>query len=486
MLLNLLGQNARVIGRARYFFWLRNYTVTLRVGLIALCLGLTVTSALLIERRGPLVGMMPVLGILGVAGFLFIYYNLELALLVTLVVSTLLHQGVGTGTGTPITFTFVLLTVVPLIWFFKAMFIDRSFNVRPRVVVIPALLFLATVVIATIWSGRFVDDEIRFLFLDKVNPRAMTALSVIVSVLTYFTFANHIRSIRSMQFFVWWFLAIGALFVLPQFVGMRLPEYMNSNGQLSTFVIVLALGQVFFNKELSQLIRLACIALAAIWLSVTFEGITWLSGWVPSVMGILVLAFLRSRKLLILLFIGAIVFVAVNADTWQTIIDAENAESGETRSEAWGRVFDVIDDHLLFGTGPAGYQFYFTVRIGGFFQLSHNNYVDILAQMGLVGFFFFIWMWLAMGWIVWRAFQTIPRHGFRYGLASALLATYLVTLVTMMLGDWITPFPYTQTLAGIDYTIWHWMMPGLAAALYYESSRTAEHNPLILAETVTQ
>jgi len=265
------------------------------------------------------------------------------------------------------------------------------------------------------------------------------------------------------------------LFALPQLAGIRLPENLNVNGQLFTFVTILALGQVFFNKELSQLARLACIGLSVVWLYLAFEGISWLSGWVPSVLGILVLAFLRSRKLLILLLIGAVVFVAINADTWQKVFDAENAESGETRSEAWNRVFDLIDDHLLLGTGPAGYQFYFTVRIGGLFQLSHNNYVDILAQMGIVGLVLFIWMWLAIGWVVWRTFQTVPRHGFRYGLASALLATYLVTLVTMMLGDWITPFPYTQTLAGIDYTIWHWMMPGLAAALYFEGQ--ASTNP---------
>jgi O-antigen ligase len=155
-----------------------------------------------------------------------------------------------------------------------------------------------------------------------------------------------------------------------------------------------------------------------------------------------------------------------------------------TRSEAWDRVFMLIQEHPLLGMGPAGYHFYFTASIDGFYQLSHNNYIDIIAQTGFVGFVFYAWMWLAMGWITWRMYRTVPRQGFRYGLAVSLVAAYFVSLATMMLGDWITPFPYTQTLAGIDYTIWHWMMAGLTVALYYESKHYADNQ--MTSSTITQ
>ena len=52
-------------------------------------------------------------------------------------------------------------------------------------------------------------------------------------------------------------------------------------------------------------------------------------------------------------------------------------------------------------------------------------------------------------------------------LKYSLVACYPAILVSMMLGDWVTPFPYTQTLAGIDYTIWSWMLSGVTIALYY-------------------
>jgi O-antigen ligase len=241
---------------------------------------------------------------------------------------------------------------------------------------------------------------------------------------------------------------------------------------MSTWVIILALGQALFNKELSGRLRLFCIILSGVLFSISFGGITWLSGWLPSLVGVGILAFLRSRKGFVLLLIGVALIAVLNLESWEGVINAEDAESGVTRSEAWDRVFDLIGDHLLFGSGPAGYHFYFTVYIGGFYQLSHNNYVDILAQTGVVGFTFFAWMWLAIGWMVLRTYRSVPRQGFRHGLAGSLFAAYFISVVSMMLGDWITPFPYTQTLAGIDYTIWHWMMAGLAVALFYEAKQT--------------
>jgi O-antigen ligase len=471
MLLNLLGQNAHFIGRARYFFWVRHYTLTLRLGLIGLCLVATAVSALLIAERGPVLGMLPVILILAVAGFLFVYYNFALMLLLTLVVSTVLRLGIGTGTGTPITLTFLLLMITPAIWLFKMAFVERSLNVRRAPANLPALLFMLTVVFATFWSGMFVDDEVRYLFADKVNPRLMSALSMILSVATYFMFANHIRSILSMKFFVGWFIFIGGLMLVLRLAG-GVPLPLNDGGQFSAWVVTMALGQALFNQNVPRPLRLLFTAISAAWVYIGIGlSVSWLSGWLPVTLSASVLMLLRSRKLLLLVLVLLIVVAINNPDVISQIVATESAESGVTRTASWDRTFDLLQDHLLFGTGPAGYQFYFTVYIGGLFQLSHNNYIDVLAQTGVVGFFFYLWMWLAIGWMTLRAYRAVPRHGFRYALACSLVAAYAVTLVSMMLGDWVLPFAYTQTIAGIDYTIWHWMMAGMSVALYYVSDR---------------
>ena len=76
-------------------------------------------------------------------------------------------------------------------------------------------------------------------------------------------------------------------------------------------------------------------------------------------------------------------------------------------------------------------------------------------------------MWGAQGLMMWKLFWKEIDDPFLNALRYSVIACYPAILAAMMLGDWITPFPYTQSLAGIDYTIWAWMISGIAIALYY-------------------
>jgi len=469
MLLNLLGANASIIGRARYFFWNRHYTLTLRVGLILLCIALTITTALLVTSRGEVIGMLPVAVMVGLALFLFVYYNLERTLLVALAISMLVHDGVSTGTETKITFTFMLLLAAVLIWCFRMVMVDRAIRLRPSPANLPGLLFMVIVVISTLWSGTYVEQDVSWLFADKIFARGMSAIALILAVAIYFLFANTITSLRAMRFFVWWFIAVGALFLLFWLTMRGVPHPLNYNGQFSAFVVILALSQALFNHALSRPIRIALVVITLGWLYVNLAAVTWLSGWLPALVGVLLVLCFRSRKFIILVILVGAISVANNPERLNRIFQTENAESGETRLQAWGRTLGLTEEHLLFGMGPAGYRYYFSTRLTGFFQLSHNNYVDILAQTGIAGFAAYIWFWLGLGIMAWRTSRAVPRGGFRQALAVSLVAVYCISLLSMMLGDWITPFTYTQGLQGIDYTIWHWMFAGMIVALYYET-----------------
>jgi O-antigen ligase len=197
-----------------------------------------------------------------------------------------------------------------------------------------------------------------------------------------------------------------------------------------------------------------------------------------------VVLFLKFPRVIIVAGLVVLVILLLNFDWVQEQFADESAESGVTRVDAGRRTLQIVSDHFLFGTGPTGYYFYLTIYIGGLFQLSHNNYLDIIAQTGLLGLAAYLWFWAAVGWYVLRAYQTVPRGGFYQGLAAALAAAYVISLGAMMLGDWVTPFTYTQTLGGISYTIWHWMLAGTAVALYYQARRLAAAADPALSPTV--
>ena len=466
-----------LIGKLRYYFLDRNYNQTVRVGLIGLCLLLTIVSTLMLrDINRPvdiLKGFIPPILLAGLIAFILIYSEMQLVVGVLLAVTMLLDDGIGTGTGTKITFTFILLHVWAAVWLFKMLLVDRKLSIRSSTANLPAIMFMVIVVLSFFWSWGFVDHNVSFVFNTKLLPRLMTALVLIISPMTYFLCANHIRSVGTLRFIVWWFIIIGLIFAVMLLLFKTLPRPLNAKGQFPTWVGAFAAGQLFFNTKLKWYIRVALVFVIGVWIYIMLGlGLSWLSGWVPLVIVFGVALFFYSRKLLLLTSIAVVIIMGVNTSFVHKAFNSEEQESGDTRSVAWSAALALTEKHLFLGTGPAGYAFYYATN--GFpANFSHNNYVDIIAQTGVVGFTAYIAFWLSLGYMVWKMYRTVQGDGFVRGLKYSLIGTYIATLVVMMLGDWVTPFTYTQGLDGIDYAIWAWIAAGMTVALYH----IGQHSP---------
>lgn len=442
----------------------RHYIQTIRLALITACLLLTVVSVMLLSVN-PLFGLGIVGGVAGLAFVLFAYRNMQTIALMVLVAST-----VGTiPLPNHITLTLLLLLLMLGLWAFRLILIERSFeSVLPAAPNWPVMLFSGVVLISFFWAPIYVDPQVRYLMEDGFMPRLMTLLILIISPLTTLIIANHVRTMGAFKFFVWWFIAVGFVVMVLEILGIPRPPNLNGGGQLSAIAPLLALGQLLFNRNLPRWTQALLLVVVGGWLYISVGmRISWLSGWVPLVAGIGLMVFLWSRKAAAVLVVLALIVIALNMDFVNETLEAETHESGNTRAAAGEQVIQTLEEHFLFGTGPTGYFYYLTVYVGGLFQLSHNNYLDIISQTGVVGFALFIALWLASGWMLWRLYRTVPPGGFSQGLATTLFVMYFITLLVMMLGDWVTPFTYTQTLSGLNYTVWHWMLPGVGIALYW-------------------
>ena len=463
-----------VIGRAKRTFLDRYGYETLRATVVLGCLLLTVLAAL-IQSRSQTIGLALVAGGVGLGVVVLVYRYPAQFLLLMLVVSVVFNFGIGTGTGTNVMLTLVLSMLVMGTWLIRMLIAERSFrSMQPSALNGLTFGFAIVVLISLWWGGHYVVSipRIQFLMADGFLPRLMTGVVLIMSPVTMLLFANHILTERQMKFIVWWFIGIGFVLLIFRLLPGTLPPLFNIRGQFIAWVIVLTVGQLFFNRNIPNKLRLLMLISTAGWLYIAVGAQTsWLSGWVPAVVGLTVLIILRDKRLLIAMAVFALVFVAFNWDEVNEIIEAETIESGDTRAQAGQQVIRIFEDHFLFGTGPTGYHYYMTVYVGGLFQLSHNNYIDILAQTGIVGFSLFALLWLLVGWTAWKTFRMVPRSGFRYALGASLLACYPVTLISRWLGDWVTPFTYTQTLSGYSYTIWHWVFAGMTFALYHYETR---------------
>jgi O-antigen ligase len=485
-------KRATFIGRTRYLLFDRYYNRVIPVFMVAICISATLLSAVLwkdVDLGGSVVpGLIPVLVIAGLGFVALVYTHMEQFSLIILMCTTLLSDGISTGTGTKITFTLTLLCLYTGLWLFKMIIVDRKIRVLPSTTNIPGLMFIIAATISFFWSSAYTEYHVLFLLEDKLAVRIMTLVVIIVSVITHWLYANNIRSIQTLRFFTWWFIIIGAIFMTPRILTDTVPQPFNAGGQFSTWVGIMSLGQMLFNHDLKKWMRLALLGNLIGWSYISLSlGITWLSGWMPLVLGVAILLFLYSRRMFIIFIIVVSTAFFANETFVQKTFEAEKNESGDSRQEAWQRVLDVTARHPIFGTGPAGYYFYFTVNIGGFFQLSHNNYLDIIGQTGLLGITIWLIFWGAAGIMTWRMYRIIPHNkGFQRGLANTLLASYACTILSMMLGDWITPFPYTQSLAGVDYTIWAWMLLGITIAFYYIAKREQQAEAAANRELVVQ
>jgi len=236
----------------------------------------------------------------------------------------------------------------------------------------------------------------------------------------------------------------------------------------SLWVVALSLGQAFFNNSLKVWQRTFLIGLAGIYLYIGSElGATWFSGWMPAFAALLFLSFMRSPKLFFLLLLGCLIIFSLRIDHYIDYIwnDAVNYDSN--RFEIWQVIiFDLTltKTNFFFGAGPAGYLPFYEYYYPNHAWVSHNNYVDIFAETGLVGFSLFMWMLYGIFITSWRQRNRMPTQflrGFNYGV----LGGFVGTLVAMGLGDWHIPFVYNIGIPGFDFAVYGWLLSGAMLAL---------------------
>jgi hypothetical protein len=90
---------------------------------------------------------------------------------------------------------------------------------------------------------------------------------------------------------------------------------------------------------------------------------------------------------------------------------------------------------------------------------SHNNYVDIVAQTGLVGLLCFLWFLAEAALLGWRLRWRVPG-GFARAYVYGALGGLAGTAVAAMLGDWVLPFFYNVGLYGFRSSVLGWLFLG--------------------------
>jgi hypothetical protein len=286
----------------------------------------------------------------------------------------------------------------------------------------------------------------------------------VLSVVAFLLVAHLVEEVRWLGALTWTFVVIGTLYVLGRLVGWGGIDRIFSRGfsagsMFWTWLVALLFGQILFNRHLRIHVRitLAGILLATFYVAYVQAG-DWKSGWVPPLVAVLaILAFRFWRPALLLVPLGSLpVYYIAN------LLIGTDQYSWGTRLDAWAIVINIVKANPILGLGFSNYYWItplFPIRGYAVVFNSHNQYIDILAQTGLVGLACFLWIFWEVGRLGWRLRKRVPEgfaHAYVYGALGGLVGT----LVAAALVDWVLPFVYNIGLTGFRASVLAWIFLG--------------------------
>lgn len=339
-----------------------------------------------------------------------------------------------------------------------------------------------------------VKREFKFIYSRPIRPllyfMAISVVAFAVGQISWFPFANQapldaqiggfaiyimlplvmlvtpnlIKDMFWLKLVFWAFIGLSMIYVAARTLQIPIGDMLFTNGYVAnsmlwTWMSALLVGQIIYNHELGWRMRgmlIVCVAL--VFYVAMVQQNDWKSGWVPPAVAALALIGLRFKKLTIV----AIPFaIAVGIFLAQDLISTDQYSWG-TRVDAWLVVLDISRVSPIIGLGFANYYFYakvFTIR-GYHIQFnSHSQFVDIIAQTGILGLLCFFWILFEVGRLAWDLSLRL-KDGFARGYAYGVLAGIVGCLMAAFLVDWVLPFTYNIGMNGVRASILPWIFFG--------------------------
>ncbi|MEW6285735.1 MAG: O-antigen ligase family protein [Chloroflexota bacterium] len=356
-----------------------------------------------------------------------------------------------------------ILTLILMIglWFMDMFVVKREFRFVHSAPIRPAFFMLIVCVIA------FAMGQIPwFVFANQapldaqIGGFAIYFFLVLAMIMT----ANVIREIRWLKIIVWTFVGLGFVYVLGRTLQLDVVDRIYAHGVYANsmfwmWMVTLPLSQAIYNNHLSFRSKAVLYGIVALVFYVALvQQNDWKSGWVPAGLVAAVLVGWKFRKVIPFTIPFVLMVAAYLA---QDLISTDEYSWG-TRVDAWLVVLDIARVSPIIGLGFANYYWYaqiFTIRGYRIRFNSHSQFVDIIAQTGVLGLFFFLWILFEIGRLAYRLMNQLPE-GFAKAYSYGIFAAVFGSLMASFLVDWLLPFAYNIGLDGVRASVLPWIFFG--------------------------
>ena len=436
---------------------LQNPTLWMQVATVLAILGLSVLLPLIALRQQ----MLLLLGVLGLGVVCLVFVRLpELGPTALVVVGILVPSPPLPG---GMNVAVLLLILLVGLWLGEIL-LRKPDRRRQTVRVVWPLACLVLVSILSFGIGQLPW----FMSANKAPMDAQVGgLAVFMLAPAAFLLVGYrIRSERWLMLVTWTFVVIGTVHVLgwllPPLGSLINPLYQPgsvNNSMFWVWLVAMALSQSLFNPRLGVGWRIALLAVSGATLFVAFVlNYDWKSGWVPAMVTAAAVIAARYLSLIpVLLFTGAAPALYLGARAIAT-----DTYSYSTRLDAWSIVLTMVKTNPLTGFGPANYRFYaplFPIRGYRIQFNSHNQYIDIIAQIGILGLLCIVWFFGEILWLGLCLRRSAPP-GFMRAYVYGTVGGVVGTLVAGMFVDWYLPFVYNIGLTGFRTGVLAWLFMG--------------------------
>jgi O-antigen ligase len=416
-----------------------------------------------------------VLAVIGSMGLVLALQQLPWGVIALIPVSFLVDLQVGTGTNVQLNATFLMVIFLVGTWLLRMLVVEKQFRLAPSPANLPALLFIGSCVLA--WLASFLP----WLPLAAERPSLPAQLGAFLlytlSIGGFLLAANTLNSLRLIKIFTWTYLAFATVYLLATVISRNYAFVYKwfVDGQFGqsifwTLLATLAAGQALFNRGLKLPLRGGLMAVSV--LTVGYLMIyrsSWISGWLPAMIALGVLVWLWDWRAGVAMSLAALALAPIfSGYLTNQVNDPTQQWSTYSRFATWPVVFEMIKVNPLTGLGPANYVFYTSLYslVGYFIRFnSHNNYFDIVLQVGFIGMAFFLWLTATILRAGWRLRKLTQDHFVR-AYVNAVLAGFVAVLFSGALGDWFLPFIYNIGINGFQGSLYIWLFTGGLMSLY--------------------
>lgn len=424
--------------------------------IVALVLFASLVLALVASER---IYLLLAAGLIAVTGVLLIiqYPALVIYLIVASAITVPLEM--RGGLNLPV----ILIAGLLVLWLLDMLIRQRSIHFASSSTNLALIAFIISAIIS------FGIGQIPWY--PVMTPAPLSAqfggfLIFLLSAVAFLLVGNLFRDTRWLEALTWVFIFFAGLYVFGRlvppagrFLRLIFQPGATTGSLFWVWMFVLPFSQALLNRSLRMPVRIAFISmvLAAMYVAV-IRASDWKSGYIPPLAGIMVITafWLKKRILYLLPFALPVVWFV----TQQAI--STDQYSYTTRMDAWKIVFDLSMINPILGLGFANYYWYTPLyAISGYFVNfnSHSQFIDILAQTGLVGMVCFFWVFWSIWKLGWRL-QKQAAEGFQHAFVVGALGGLVGTLVAALFVDWVLPFAYNIGMSGFRSSVLSWLFLG--------------------------